>query len=162
MPIFRSIMYLMQVVVNSEGEMRQFSEKLGRILKGGEVIELIGDIGAGKTTFTKGLALGLDVKEYIQSPTFTISRVYAARDDLELRHYDFYRLSDAGIMNEELNESVSLDKTVVVIEWAGLVDSVLPDDRLQIDIETTGEDSRLLSIRATGSASKAVLENITW
>src|SRR5665647_571424 len=93
------------IEVTSEQEMRTLGEKLGLLLKGGEVIELVGDVGAGKTTFVKGLAHGLAIDEDVQSPSFTISRVYDARDDLQLAHYDFYRLNDAGIMANELTET---------------------------------------------------------
>lgn len=141
--------------------MRHFGEKLGRLLVGGEVLELSGDVGAGKTVLTKGLAEGMGVEETVQSPTFTISRVYSARDELELRHYDFYRLSDPGIMSDELAESASSDKTVVVVEWAGLVEGVLPEDRLKIEFQSTSEHERILEIEATGQKSQKLLEQVS-
>ena len=124
--------------------MRALGEKLGRLLKGGEVIELVGDVGAGKTTFTKGLALGLEIDEDVQSPSFTISRVYDARDGLLLAHYDFYRLNDAGIMANELTETTQDPAAVTVIEWADIVEGVLPEHRLRIEITAPSETSRTL------------------
>lgn len=121
-------------MINSENEMLDFAEQIGRQLMGGEVIELIGDVGAGKTTFTKGLAKGLGINEVIQSPTFTISREYDARDGLRLSHYDFYRLPDAGIMADELHETVTDPRSVTVVEWAEVVDNVLPEKRITLRI----------------------------
>lgn len=128
--------------------MRELAEQIGRQLVGGEVIELIGDVGAGKTTFTKGLAKGLDINETIQSPTFTISREYDARDGLRLSHYDFYRLQDAGIMADELHETVTDPRSITVVEWAEVVDDVLPKKRITVEISPSRvmETSRDVSV----------------
>ena len=144
------------IEVKSEQEMRALGEKLGGLLKGGEVIELVGDVGAGKTTFTKGLAVGLGIDEDVQSPSFTISRVYDARDGLLLSHYDFYRLSDAGIMASELKETTQDPKAVTVIEWADIVDGVLPETRLLIEFAAPTETTRNLTL----NGSDLLLENL--
>ena len=138
--------------------MQQLGQKIGSALRGGEVIELIGDVGAGKTTLTKGVAEGLAITEPVQSPTFAISRVYEARDGLELRHYDFYRLGEAGIMTDELAEVFESSRTIVVVEWGGVVEGVLPTDRLQLVITPTSETSRTMKVRALGRRSEKVLE----
>lgn len=132
---------------------------LGRAFRGGETIELVSDVGGGKTTLTKGIAEGLGVNETVQSPTFTISRLYAARDGLELHHFDFYRLQDAGIMAAELAESLSQPNAVVVVEWAGVVEDVLPLKKVRIDIASLTEDSRrlLFDIPAESGHIRAVL-----
>lgn len=132
--------------------MLQFGEKIGTTLRGGEVIELIGDVGAGKTTFVRGLAKGLLISETIQSPSFTISRVYNAKDELLLAHYDFYRLNEPGIMMDELNEAMSDNKTIVVVEWADTVKDILPNDRLTIRIESLSESSRSVAAIVNGKA----------
>lgn len=150
----------MHIAVDSEDSMKNFGAKLGQLLGGGEVLELVGDIGAGKTTFTKGLARGLGITDTVQSPTFTISRVYEARNNLEMRHYDFYRLDEAGIMADELADASSEDSTVTVIEWAGIVDSVLPDDRVRIVFEPTGENSRQIEIEALGERSNRLVKEL--
>ena len=150
----------MHIAVDSEDSMKNFGAKLGQLLGGGEVLELVGDIGAGKTTFTKGLARGLGITDTVQSPTFTISRVYEARNNLEMRHYDFYRLDEAGIMADELVDASSEDSTVTVIEWAGIVDSVLPDDRVRIVFEPTGENSRQIEIEALGERSNRLVKEL--
>jgi len=144
------IILLMNIEVDSEHTMRTFGQKIGYLLKGGETLELIGDVGAGKTTFVKGLALGLGIDEDVQSPSFTISRLYDARDNLQLAHYDFYRLNDAGIMADELTETTQDQTVVTVIEWADIVEGVLPKDRLSIRFTSPTETSRHLTV--TGPA----------
>lgn len=150
----------MHITVDSEDSMKDFGAKLGQLLGGGEVLELVGDIGAGKTTFTKGLARGLGITDTVQSPTFTISRVYEARNNLEMRHYDFYRLDEAGIMADELADASSADGTVTVVEWAGIVDSVLPDDRVRMVFEPIGENSRQIKIEALGERSNRLVKEL--
>jgi len=139
----------MIIEVQNEIETRQFAEELGSLLKGGETLELIGDVGAGKTTFVKGLALGLGIDEDVQSPSFTISRVYDAREDLYLAHYDFYRLADAGIMKDELSETMQDPQTITVIEWADIVEGILPQHRITIVFAAPTETSRTLTITDT-------------
>jgi tRNA threonylcarbamoyladenosine biosynthesis protein TsaE len=146
--------------VKNEIEMKLFGGMLGSLLSGGEFIELIGDVGAGKTTLTKGLAVGLGVKDNVQSPSFTINRVYDGRDDLILSHYDFYRLNDAGIMATELRESVDDQDRITVIEWAGVVDGALPVDKLTIEIASLSEISRKLTLSAGGPISNGLIEKI--
>ena len=140
--------------------MKEFGRTIGAALRGGEVLELIGDVGTGKTTLTKGLAEGLAISEPVQSPTFTISRVYAARDGLHLHHYDFYRLGEAGIMAEDVNEVMHDPVAVTVIEWSGAVSDVLPADRLQISIQATDENERNVTVNAGGERSQALLEAV--
>lgn len=123
--------------VNDETEMMAIGRVLGERFRGGEVLELVGDVGAGKTTLVKGVGQGLRVDDDVQSPSFTISRVYEARDGLELHHYDFYRLQDAGVMQYELAESIGNPKAVTVVEWADTVHDVLPDDRVVIQLRYT-------------------------
>jgi tRNA threonylcarbamoyladenosine biosynthesis protein TsaE len=136
----------MIIEVEGEAATRELGQKIGRLLRGGETIELIGDVGAGKTTFVKGLAQGLAIDDDVQSPSFTISRVYDARDNLHLAHYDFYRLADAGIMSDELSETMQDPETITVIEWADIVEGVLPKDRLTITFEAPTEMSRKLTL----------------
>ena len=150
----------MTIEVNSETEMKAFGAKLGALLRGGEILELVGDVGAGKTTLVKGIANGLMIDEDVQSPSFTISRVYDARDGIQLAHYDFYRLHDAGIMANELHETVHEDKTVTVIEWAEIVGGVLPADRLTVHIASPAEQMRHIELRAGGEKSERLLEKL--
>ncbi len=146
--------------VISEQEMRALGERLGALLEGGETIELVGDVGAGKTTLVRGVARGMGVDETVQSPSFTINRVYDASAERRLVHYDFYRLSEPGIMQDELHETMSDPKAVVVIEWADSVGQMLPVDRLTVTIRTTGESTRQLDFVTGGQRSAALLEGL--
>jgi len=150
----------MFIEVNSENNMKAIGQSIGQVLLGGEIIELIGDIGAGKTTLVKGIAVGLGIDEYVQSPSFTINRVYQARDGLTLIHYDFYRLEDAGIMADELQEVIDDPKSITVIEWADAVMGVLPSDRLSIRITSTSETERKLDLTSGGETSQKLIGKI--
>jgi tRNA threonylcarbamoyladenosine biosynthesis protein TsaE len=134
----------------SSEQTEQLAEALGKQLSGGEVIELISDLGGGKTTFTRGLVRGLGSADIVASPTFTISKVYGA-GKLEVHHFDFYRLSEPGIIADELAEVVGDPASVVVVEWADVVQHVLPDKRLTVVIEQTATGSRRLTFRAPES-----------
>lgn len=151
----------MNQIITSTAAMQRLGRVIGRSLKGGEVIELVGDIGAGKTTLTKGVAEGLDIAEPVQSPTFTISRVYQSPGGLTLAHYDFYRLGEAGIMAEEIREVTMQPQTVTVVEWAGAVEQVLPADRLTARILAIDEQSRHVALSAGGPTSQALLAAIS-
>ncbi len=140
--------------------MKHFGQAIGRSVRGGEVIELLGDVGAGKTTLTKGIAEGLAITEPVQSPTFTISRSYTSPSGLRLVHYDFYRLHQAGIMREELAEVLSQPEIVTVVEWADAVMDVLPDDRLQVQIVSPAETERQVTLIAGGPMSRALQQTI--
>ena len=107
--------------VQNEEMTRQLADQIAHQLAAPLVIELIGDVGAGKTTFTRHLARALGVTEPVQSPTFTLSRVYDVADGRRLVHYDFYRLGEAGIIADELAETSADDTTITVIEW-GFID----------------------------------------
>jgi len=150
----------MTIEVTSESEMKQLGKKLGSFLVGGEILELVGDVGAGKTTLTKGIGEGMAVDDDVQSPSFTISRVYDARDGLQLAHYDFYRLHDPGIMAAELHETVNDAKVATVIEWAEIVAGVLPQDRLTVTIASPSESSRVVTFEAGGEKSKKLMEKL--
>lgn len=139
----------MIIEVNNEQETRNLATQIGGLLKGGEVIELIGDVGAGKTTFVKGLAVGLEIKDDIQSPSYTISRLYDARDGLRLVHYDFYRLTEPGIMANEVAEMIHDQQTITVIEWADIIEGILPENRYTIRFESPSENVRSISLPNT-------------
>lgn len=144
----------------NEAEMKVFGARIAKLLKGGEIIELVGDVGSGKTTFVKGLASGLGVTEDVQSPSFTISREYKARDGLKLLHYDFYRLDDPGLMAHEIHENVMDHSNITVIEWAGIVQDILPIDRLTMSIVSPTPTTRRILIEAHGIKSIALARTL--
>jgi tRNA threonylcarbamoyladenosine biosynthesis protein TsaE len=150
----------MTIEIQNEIKMEAYGARLGGFLVGGEVIELVGDIGAGKTRLTKGIATGLGVSDDVQSPSFTISRVYSTPSDLHLAHYDFYRLYDAGIMTNELQEAIHDPKVITVIEWAKIVSGVLPADRLTISVTSPTEHTRCIKLAAGGKSSQKLLERL--
>lgn len=140
----------LQISATSLEQSLALAEVLGSACRGGEVIELISDLGGGKTTFVKGLARGIHSTDVVSSPSFTLSNVYAGTQ-LTIQHFDFYRLHEAGIMREELAE-VMQDKTVItVVEWGDIVAEVLPAERLTIRILNTGESSRQFRFSAPES-----------
>lgn len=128
--------------IATERDMKQLGARIGRLLRGGEMIELVGDVGAGKTTFTKGLGEGLAIDDDVQSPTFTISHEYTCRDGLGLHHYDFYRLADPGVVSYELAESVADPRVITAVEWAETVRNVLPEERIVIHLAHGADESR--------------------
>jgi tRNA threonylcarbamoyladenosine biosynthesis protein TsaE len=146
--------------INSTEAMKRFGAQVGALLQGGEYLDLIGDVGAGKTTFAKGLARGMGITETVQSPTFTISRVYETSDTRRLVHYDFYRLSDPGIMADELAESADDPQAIIVIEWGDIVTDVRPEDRLELDFTSPSETDREITLTAYGSRSKRLLKEL--
>ncbi len=139
------------LTIKNEVAVIDFAENLMReILQSQDalpcVIELVGDVGAGKTTFTKGLARGLEITEEITSPTFTISKVYENSRGQKLVHYDFYRLENPGIMVEDLFENLQDPQTVTVIEWADTVSEILPASHLRLEILINDDGSRTLNL----------------
>jgi tRNA threonylcarbamoyladenosine biosynthesis protein TsaE len=122
----------------------RIGQLLGQNLKGGEVIELMSDLGGGKTTLVRGIARGIGSSDKVSSPTFTVSKEYNA-GKLRIVHYDFYRLHDAGILQFELAESLNDSHTITIIEWADIVLNVLPEERITTKITTLSDDERLLA-----------------
>jgi tRNA threonylcarbamoyladenosine biosynthesis protein TsaE len=134
-----------EIKSSSLDETLALGEKIGKRLRGGEVIELASDLGGGKTSFVKGIAKGAGSKDIASSPSFTISNQYQA-GDLTLHHFDFYRLHDAGILKDEIADILQDNLAVIIIEWGEIVHDVLPEDRLRISFKNTGESSRTLVV----------------
>lgn len=129
----------------------EMAGSLARLLQAGDLITLEAPLGGGKTTFVRGLAVGLGVPEdEVSSPTFVIWQIYQGR--LRLHHLDAYRLRSAEEL-EEIGFSETLGgPDVVVLEWPGVAESLLQPDRLHIDIEYgAGEDERVLELDGRGS-----------
>jgi len=129
----------------SEEQMIKFGEALAKQLSFPSVVELVGDVGAGKTTITKGIAKGLHISEEITSPTFTLSKHYSFSKSGKkhfLVHYDFYRLQDPGVMAEDLLESINDPNTITIIEWGDSVSDLLPKDHLRFFITLNDDGSR--------------------
>ncbi|CDF57507.1 tRNA (adenosine(37)-N6)-threonylcarbamoyltransferase complex ATPase subunit type 1 TsaE [Thermobrachium celere] len=132
------------VVTNSERETFELGYKIGSILKKGDVISLNGDLGAGKTHLTKGIAAGLGVEDYITSPTFTIVNEYMGR--LPLYHFDVYRIDDIYEMYEIGFEEYLYGDGVCVVEWGDMVEELLPKDKIYIYIKKLDDNVREVQI----------------
>ena len=111
-----------------------FGKALGEKAKAGEIYTLEGDLGTGKTVFTKGFAAGLGITEPVVSPTFTIVQVYEG-GRLPLYHFDVYRIGDVEEMDEIGYEEYFFGEGVCLVEWAGLIEELLPENIVKISIE---------------------------
>ncbi len=129
------------ITTHSPEETQALASRIGQAIKGGEVIELMSDVGAGKTTFVRGLVQGIGSTDAVASPTFTISRVYGS-DDLTVAHFDFYRLHEPGLIQHELSEYLDDHQVVTVVEWPDNIKHVLPKQRMKIHITSDGENER--------------------
>ncbi len=144
-----------QFTTNSPEATEAIGERVGSRLRGGEVIELVSDLGGGKTTFVRGLARGMGSADRVTSPTFTVSKVYKA-GPLELHHFDFYRLHEGGVTAHELGEAMGEPGIVTVVEWGDVVQDILPPERLGVHITKTDDIGRLLVLAAPTSLAYLV------
>jgi tRNA threonylcarbamoyladenosine biosynthesis protein TsaE len=131
-------MSMIEIKTFSADETTDMGLKLGRALKKGDVVCLDGDLGVGKTAFTKGIAKGLGIKGYVTSPTFTIVNEYTAV--IPLYHFDVYRIADCEEMFEIGFEEYIEGDGIVVIEWANSIKDILPENRIQINIKKDKKD----------------------
>ena len=131
------------------------AEKLGTLLQPYDVILLNGDLGAGKTTFTQGLARGLAIKRPIKSPTFTLIREYQT-GRLPLYHMDMYRLENAAANDLDLSDYFA-QPAVIVIEWSQFISEQLPTQYLQIELQYLGLTQRQLVAQAVGARFQELL-----
>lgn len=123
-----------KTVIKNEYETKEFGRRLGAEAQAGNVIALIGDLGTGKTTLTKAIAEGLDVKDVITSPTFNIVKQYES-GRLPLYHFDVYRIGDIDEMYELGYEEYFYGNGLCVIEWADIIEELIPQDAVVIEIE---------------------------
>lgn len=135
----------MKFLSKSEKDTYKIAKKLERKLVGGEVIILNGDLGAGKTTFTKGLAKALKITENVTSPTFTLMNIYTS-GRLNLYHFDMYRLEEESEALELGLNEFFLGKGVCMIEWAENIKNMLPKNVVTINIKKLSETEREIEI----------------
>lgn len=140
-------------------ETRALAERLGRVVLPGDVLCLRGDLGAGKTTFTQGLARGLGVPngDPVNSPTFMLLAEHRT-GRVPLFHFDVYRLEDSrGLYDLAFDEYLDAEG-VVVIEWADRIADALPDDRLDIALAADSPDSRTITFTPHGARARQIVE----
>lgn len=141
----------MKIESFSAEETYELGKKLGSEANPGDVLTLIGDLGVGKTVFTQGFADGLGITEPISSPTFTIVQVYE-EGRLPFYHFDVYRIGDVEEMDEVGFEDYVMGEGVSLIEWANLIEEILPQKRTEITIEKNleeGFDYRKITVEET-------------
>ncbi|WP_205093053.1 tRNA (adenosine(37)-N6)-threonylcarbamoyltransferase complex ATPase subunit type 1 TsaE [Thalassobacillus pellis] len=149
-------MKVFHIKTNSPEETMEAARKLGERLEAGDVLTLEGDLGSGKTTFTKGLGKGLGVKRTINSPTFTIVKEYMGR--IPLFHMDAYRL-------EESEEDIGFDEYfhgdgATVVEWAQYIEEYLPEARLDITITYVNETVRSIELKPNVERFEKICEEL--
>lgn len=150
----------MEIISKKAKDTEKLAKKIAQFLKPQDIILLDGDLGAGKTTFTKGLALGLGIKKNVKSPTFTIVREYH-EGRLPLYHMDVYRLEDASADDIGLDEYFNGDG-VSVVEWSQFIDDELPNEYLIIHIikDEQNDDQRKIVIEAKGERYQELLAEL--
>ncbi|MDD6306067.1 MAG: tRNA (adenosine(37)-N6)-threonylcarbamoyltransferase complex ATPase subunit type 1 TsaE [Clostridiales bacterium] len=134
---------------NSPEETRKLGQKIGAAAAPGDVYTLVGDLGVGKTVFTQGIAEGLEITEPICSPTFTIVQVYE-EGRMPFYHFDVYRIGDIEEMDEIGYEDYFYGEGLCMIEWANLIEEILPEKRFDVTIEKDlekGFDYRKITIK---------------
>jgi tRNA threonylcarbamoyladenosine biosynthesis protein TsaE len=147
-----------RVVSASPAETRALASRLAHVARSGDILSLIGDLGAGKTVFAKGFGAGLGVPGTITSPSFILMAEYEGR--LPLFHLDLYRLIDAadaiasGLLDERQAEGVTL------IEWADRLAGALPDGRLDLLIDGTGDETRTVTLRTSDRRYRRYLDAV--
>ncbi|HCG98807.1 MAG: tRNA (adenosine(37)-N6)-threonylcarbamoyltransferase complex ATPase subunit type 1 TsaE [Candidatus Aquicultor primus] len=144
---------MLTVITHSPEETWELARKLAPMLTKGDFISLSGDLGAGKTVFAKGLAVGLGIDEPVTSPTFTIIKEYEGK--LPLFHFDVYRLASAEELEELGADEYFYGEGVSVVEWGDRVEEILPEERLSIRIlRPVDEDLRQIEVTPHGERWK--------
>ncbi|MGH4138536.1 tRNA (adenosine(37)-N6)-threonylcarbamoyltransferase complex ATPase subunit type 1 TsaE [Clostridium sp.] len=138
----------MEFVVTTVEETYRIGEQMGALVNSGDIICLIGDLGTGKTHLTKGIAKGLDIKDHVTSPTFTIVNEYTGR--LKLYHFDVYRVNDPDEIEAIGFDEYIFSDAVSIIEWANYIEELIPPNNLTITIEKLpefGDNYRRISLK---------------
>lgn len=137
----------MRVISKSVEETIEIGKRLAGKLKPGDVVALIGNLGAGKTVLTKGIAKGLGVKDvrYVNSPTFVTIKEYKGK--VPLYHLDIYRLNSTSVLDSESYEEYFYGRGVTVIEWADKIRAILPKKYIEVKLFVAGEGRRKIEIR---------------
>lgn len=135
------------MISKSAEETIRIGEKLAKKLKKGDCVALVGDLGAGKTVFTKGIAKGLGVRRsrYVNSPTFVIIKEYKGK--FPLYHFDLYRLNKSSVLDSENFEEYFYGDGVTVIEWADKIRKLLPPKYIEVKLSVAGENCRKIEIK---------------
>lgn len=146
----------MKIEIHSLEETKEFATQMAKLCQGKcMTITLDGDLGAGKTTWTKSFGKALGVKNTINSPTFTILKSYKQADGNPLHHIDAYRLEN---IDQDLGFEDCFDEGITVIEWSHFISKQLPKDHIEISIEEGMDEERVITLNGTGNQSLAIVE----
>jgi len=137
---------MIEEILNSSEQMIAFGVELSKSIKAGDVIYLIGDLGAGKTTLTKGILKGLGYSGNIKSPTYTLVESYPF-NNLQVHHFDLYRISDPEELEWIGIRDYFNDESITLIEWPEKGDGFIPEASLQLNISYTENDGRKISYK---------------
>ena len=149
----------MEILLKGLEETKRFGIKLGSLLKPRDVVCLIGDLGAGKTTLTKSIGLGLGVDDYITSPTFVLINEYTGR--IPVYHFDVYRLENVEELYDLGFDEYFYGKGVSIIEWADKIEKLLPEERIVLDIKRGIDlDERRIGITIYGDRYKEIVKEL--
>lgn len=151
---------MLTVITNNADETIALGKQLGNLVEPGMVILLDGDLGAGKTTFTKGIAQALGIKRYVKSPTFTLIREYP-EGRIPLYHMDVYRLEEGGADDLGLEEYFD-GNGVSIVEWSQFVEHLLPEDYLTIHFikDENNDEQRQLRFEAQGEQYQQLINQL--
>ena len=150
---------MLKIELNGLDETEAFGIRIGGLLKSGDILCLNGDLGAGKTTLTKSIGLGLGVDDYITSPTFALINEYEGR--IPLYHFDVYRLENVEELYDLGFDEYFYGEGVSIIEWADKIQALLPKDRIVLDIEKGVDvDRRIINVTGFGSRYNEVLKEL--
>lgn len=150
---------MVRIILKGLKETEDFGKRLGSILKPGDIISLMGDLGAGKTTLTKSIGKGLGVEDYITSPTFTLINEYKGR--LSLYHFDVYRLEGPMDLYDLGFEEYIYSNGVSIIEWGDKIEGILPKERINIKMEKGVElDERIINLYGEGERFKQLIKEL--
>ncbi len=147
----------MEYLSHSVAHTEDFAAGLGALLRPGHVVALWGGLGAGKTAFVRGLARGMGVRGRVSSPTFTLMREHAG--PVPLAHFDLYRLTPDGVDELALDDWFG-GTHVCAVEWPQNAGDALPPERLDVTLETVGDDARRILIEARGAACESIVKEL--
>lgn len=146
-----------KIIIKSKSEMENLAKLISESLEGGEIISLRGDLGAGKTYFTKFIGKYLGVQENIVSPTFAILNIYEGK--FKIFHFDVYRLGGEEEFSDLGFEEYLYGKGISIIEWADRISEILPEYAIDIEIKSTGEEARIVNISSENADLMKKLED---
>lgn len=150
---------MLEFISRNPEQTRRIGMHLGKLLQAGDVICLQGDLGAGKTTFVQGVALGWGSVDSVSSPTFILVNVYRRGDEARLFHMDAYRL-DSALEAEELDLDSMLAQGALLLEWPERIQELIPAEQLWIEFKYIDEEEREMKLKATGKRYDDLLDAV--